>query len=131
MLDTGIARPPSPTYTAITPVTRAPEKARSAVKTDVPAAAAVGPSKDSHSANGTPRNGDGKSAELDAQKATLERRNIVDPESESIIFVARNTDTGEVVRQVPSESLRRLRAYAKAIEAQAAPAQPQTLQRQA
>ena len=45
MLDTGIARPPSPTYTAITPVTRAPEKKRAGRQArSCPREETVGPS---------------------------------------------------------------------------------------
>ena len=62
MLDTGIARPPSPTYTAITPVTRAPEKNEPAARTELPARETVGPSTDSsESQRSAQNNRDGKS----------------------------------------------------------------------
>ena len=61
----------------------------------------------------------------------VERRNVVDPESNSVIYVATNTDTSEVVRQVPSETLRRLRAYAESLETQTAAAGTSNVQRTA
>ncbi|WP_305983979.1 hypothetical protein [Roseibium sp. MMSF_3544] len=129
MLDTGIARPPSPTYTAITPVTRAPEKNQPAVNTDLPPEETVKPSSDASQGQRAANNKrDGKSL-FESVTPQLERRNIVDPESESVIYVATNTNTGEVVRQVPSETLRRLRAYTKSIETQTTPLQPPNLQR--
>ena len=131
MLDTGIARPPSPTYTAITPVTRAPEKNEPAARTELPARETVGPATDSSDSQRAAQNSrDGKSL-FEAVTPQLDRRNVVDPESNSVIYQATNTDTGEVVRQVPSETLRRLRAYAETIESQATQASASNLQRTA
>ncbi|MET1411308.1 hypothetical protein ABVF61_03515 [Roseibium sp. HPY-6] len=129
MLDTGIARPPSPTYTAITPVTRAPEKTEPAARTELPARETVAPATDSAESQSTAQDRrDGKSL-FESTTPQLDRRNVVDPESNSVIYMATNTDTGEVVRQVPSETLRRLRAYAESIETQATPASTSNLQR--
>jgi len=129
MLDTGIARPPSPTYTAITPVTRAPEKNEPAARTELPARETVGPSTDSSESQLSAQNSrDGKSL-FESVTPQLDRRNVVDPESNSVIYQATNTDTGEVVRQVPSETLRRLRAYAESIETQTTQAPASNLQR--
>ncbi|MEP3667129.1 MAG: flagellar protein FlaG, partial [Roseibium sp.] len=54
------------------------------------------------------------------------RQNVIDPDSESLVYVATNTETGQVVRQIPSETLLRMRAYAKTVETQQTqePAQP-------
>ena len=128
MLDTGIARPPSPTYTAITPVTRAPERNQPASKTDLPAEETVQPSVETERGqqSATHKRDQGPLAERFAQP--VERRNVIDPESESLVFVATNTETGEVVRQIPSETLLRLRAYAETIAAQEGPAEHQAFQ---
>ncbi|WP_029063082.1 flagellar protein FlaG [Labrenzia sp. DG1229] len=117
MLDTGIARPPSPTYTAITPVTRAPEKNVPAAKTDLPAKETVNPSSETQDGR---RSADNEQSQRAAQRTTpqVERRNVVDPDSESLVFVATNTDTGQVLRQIPSETLLRLRVYAETVENQ-------------
>ena len=117
MLDTGLARPPSPTYTAITPVTRAPEKNVPATKTDLPAKETVAPSSETQDGR---RPADNEQSRQIAQRATpqIERRNVIDPDSESMVYVATNTDTGQVLRQIPSETLLRLRAYAETVESQ-------------
>ena len=129
MLDTGIARPPSPTYTAITPVTRAPERNQPAASTDLPAEETVRPSAEASNGQRAANNEQDRRSLLESITPQLERRNVEDPESKSFIYVATNTDTGEVVRQVPSETLRRLRAYAQTIAQQETPPATQTFQR--
>ena len=117
MLDTGIARPPSPTYTAITPVTRAPEKNEPSAKTELPARETVTPSEGTEQGR---RAADNEQASRVAQRTTpqVERQNVLDPESNSLVYVATNTDTGQVLRQIPSETLLRLRVYAETVENQ-------------
>ena len=117
MLDTGIARPPSPTYTAITPVTRAPEKNEPSAKTDLPAKETVTPTNETQNSR---RAADNEQAQQQAQRNSpqIERRNVLDPDSNSLVYVATNTDTGQVLRQIPSETLLRLRAYAETVENQ-------------
>jgi uncharacterized FlaG/YvyC family protein len=129
MLDTGLARPPSPTYTAITPATRAPEQKEPSVKTELPSEETVSPSVETERGK--------RSADYDreprSQKEQLvpavERRNVIDPDSESMVYVATNTETGQVVRQIPSETLLRLRAYAKTVETQQTQEPAQAVQR--
>ncbi|MCV0428400.1 MAG: flagellar protein FlaG [Roseibium sp.] len=129
MLDTGLARPPSPTYTAITPATRAPERNAPATNTDLPAEETVRPSTETSNGRGAAENErDGQSLHESVSR-NLDRRNIVDTENDMVVYVATNTDTGEVVRQVPSETLLRLRAYTKTIESQNTPAPDQKIQR--
>ncbi|CTQ52284.1 hypothetical protein LP7551_00801 [Roseibium album] len=118
MLDTGLARPPSPTYTAITPTTRAPERNEPAARTELPAENTVRPSSETEDGQPTNYRARAETSRFEDTSSNLERRHIVDPESESVIYVATNTETGEIVRQVPSETLRRLRAYSKAIASQ-------------
>ncbi|KZM47637.1 flagellar protein FlaG [Labrenzia sp. OB1] len=116
MMDTGLARPPSPTYTAITPVTRAPERNAPAAKTELPAEATVKPSEEGSGGQRAANNARDQQMQQDPITPRLERRNVLDPDSESMVYVATNTDTGQVVRQIPSETLLRLRAYSKTME---------------
>lgn len=130
MLDTGLARPPSPTYTAITPVTRAPEKNAPAAETDLPPEETVTPSSETQygrqAADHRPQQQGRQTGKYEA--AEVERRNVIDPESESLVYIATNIDTGEVVRQIPSETLLRLRAYTDTLEARKTQGAPGSLQ---
>jgi len=118
MLDTGLARPPSPTYTAITPVTRAPERNEPAANTELPAEETVRPSPEADSGRKAAENETNRRPRTDSIAPRVERRNVIDPESESMVYIATNIDTGEVVRQIPSETLLRLRVYNENLEAQ-------------
>lgn len=135
-MDTALVRPPSPTYTAITPVTRAPEQTEPAVSTDLAVEKTVRPSGESSGSqrsadNGQnhrqTREGDGRSA-MERYTPSITRQNIVDPDSDNLVYVATNTDTGEVVRQIPSETLIRLRAYSETVKAQEAEADQKSVQ---
>lgn len=123
-MDTALVRPPSPTYTAITPVTRAPDKEKPAASTDLPAEDTVRPAGDSSETQRSANNGQNRVQGDHADQSALERfspavtrQNVIDPESDSLVFVATDTETGEVIRQIPSETLLRLRAYSEAVEA--------------
>ncbi|WP_417670886.1 hypothetical protein [Roseibium sp.] len=128
-METALARPPLPSYTAITPATRAPERVEPASKTELTPAQTVNPSVDADDSRRLADNS--RSQEPTTQSTQVERKNIRDPESDSLIFIATDSDTGEVVRQVPSETLRRLRAYAKTISDQANEARAQNVVRTA
>ncbi|GAA0773512.1 hypothetical protein E1180_10470 [Roseibium denhamense] len=132
MVDTVLARPPSPTYTAITPVTRAPEQNEPATNTDLPVQNTVRPAVDAQELQQEEERAREREREsqtlLELVAPPLDRSNNFDPETESFIYVATDPDSGEVVRQIPSETLRRLRAYAETIAAQQGPAQPQNFQ---
>lgn len=116
-MEVGLARPPSPSYTAITPISKAPDKNEPTVKTELPARQTVTPSSENNESRRATDNPLNREPSRESQPR-LERRNVIDPESESVIYVATNSDTGEVVRQIPSETLRKLRAYAKTISDQ-------------
>ncbi|MBO9419901.1 flagellar protein FlaG [Labrenzia sp. R4_2] len=123
-MDTALVRPPSPTYTAITPVTRAPEKDQPASSTDLPAEDTVRPSADSTGSQRAATNEQNRASEGRADQSALERytppvtrQNVFDEDSESLIYVATNTETGDVIRQIPSETLLRLRAYSETVAA--------------
>ena len=117
-METALVRPPLPSYTAITPVTRAPDRTEPAAKTDLPVANTVTPTTAVD--QGRRAADDEKRGEtlFDAVKPQIDRKNIVDPESDSLIYVATDSNSGEVVRQVPSETLLKLRVYAKSISDQ-------------
>lgn len=118
-METGFARSPLPSYTAITPATRAPERNGPAARTELPAGKAVSPAQDLDETRRSADNGTVRGQ--DARLPQIERKNVVDPESKSLIFIATDSESGEVVRQIPTETLRKLRAYAKTIEEQTAP----------
>ncbi|WP_346894562.1 hypothetical protein [uncultured Roseibium sp.] len=117
-METALVRPPLPSYTAITPATRAPERTEPATKTDLPASNTVTPSAEGEQNRPTAENEKRGETRLDAVRPQIERKNIVDAESDSLIYVATDSDSGEVVRQVPSETLLKLRAYAKTVSDQ-------------
>ncbi|SHM15874.1 hypothetical protein [Roseibium suaedae] len=121
-METAFLRAPSPSYTAITPAARAPERVEPAATTELPVSSTVKPASDVTELR---RAAENERNDLPFAQAKLDKQNILDPESESYIYVATNSDTGEVVRQVPSETLRRLRAYAKVLSEQAAVPQQQ------
>ena len=129
MLDTGLARPPSPTYTAITPATRAPEQNEPSAKTELPAEETVTPANESENSQRAANNERDQRSLLERYAPTVERQNVIDPDSESLIYIATNTETGQVVRQIPSETLLRLRAYAATVESQQTPDTTQSFQR--
>jgi uncharacterized FlaG/YvyC family protein len=128
-METAFVRSPLPSYTAITPATRAPERNEPAAKTELPPQSTVTPSTESDQGRRLADNE--RSQEPLAQSQQIDRKNVRDPESQSLIYIATNSDTGEVVRQVPSETLRRLRAYAKTISDQANEARSQSIARTA
>ncbi|MBO6508740.1 MAG: hypothetical protein JJ866_15200 [Roseibium sp.] len=129
MLDTGLARPPSPTYTAITPATRAPERNEAAAATELPAEATVRPSVEAENGQGASGRSNQEQSQFADNSQKLDRRNVMDPQSDTMVYIATNTDTGEVVRQVPSETLLKLRAYSKSVASQDQAAQSQGFQR--
>ena len=117
-METALARPPLPSYTAITPETRAPDRTEPATKTDLPASNTVKPSTEGDQGRRAADNQKRGETRFDAIRPQIERKNIVDPESDSLIYVATDSDSGEVIRQVPSETLRKLRVYAKTVSDQ-------------
>ncbi|MCK7614880.1 flagellar protein FlaG [Roseibium sediminicola] len=129
MLDTGLARPPSPTYTAITPATRAPERNEPSAKTDLPAEETVSPPTETENSQRAANNERDQRSLLERYTPTVERQNIIDEDSESLVYIATNTETGNVVRQIPSETLLRLRAYSKTVETQQTQDSAQAFQR--
>lgn len=129
MLDTGLARPPSPTYTAITPVTRAPERNAPSVDTDLPVEETVRPSTETQNGQRTANNEREQRSLGDRFSSSVERQNIIDPEYDALVYVATNTETGQVVRQIPAETLLRLRAYNESIQSQQSQAPTEPVQR--
>lgn len=122
-MDTGAIRPSLTAYAAVTPATRAPEQTESAARTELPASQTVTPSGNAEEQRSLSENGNGQQSS-DQGSATssvsrdIVRKNLIDPESQSFIYVAMDRESGEVVQQIPSETLRKLRAYARAGEEQ-------------
>ena len=129
MLDTGLARPPSPTYTAITPVTRAPERNAPSVETELPVEETVNPAAEAGNGQRAANNERDPRPLLERFSSSVERQNIVDPEYNRLVYVATNTETGQVVRQVPAETLLRLRAYTESLQSRSAEETDQSVQR--
>ncbi|WP_430511773.1 hypothetical protein [Pannonibacter phragmitetus] len=113
-MDTGAIRPSLTAYAAVTPATRAPEQNEPAAKTELPGSQTVKPSGSSEEQRQLAENGNQQSAANQSGQREIVRKNTLDPESQSYIYVAMDQETGEVIQQVPSETLRKLRAYAKA-----------------
>lgn len=129
MLDTALARPPSPTYTAITPATRAPEQNKSTVETDLPSEETVTPSSDVKQGQRSANNDRDQISLHEEFAPSVKRKNVLDVDSESLVYIATNIETGEVVRQIPSETLLRLRAYAETIDTDQTQSRQQTFQK--
>lgn len=128
-MEIGLVRSPLPSYTAITPVTRAPERIEPAAKTDLPAGKTVAPTSDGSQSRRLADDKRDTTLSQDSHARQLIRKNVLDPESDTLIYMATDSESGEVVRQVPSETLRRLRAYAKSISEQTSQATQQYLER--
>lgn len=113
-MDTGAIRPSLTAYAAVTPATRAPEQNEPAARTELPGSQTVKPSGNTEEQRPLAENGNRQSATNQPAQREIVRKNTLDPESQSFIYVAMDRETGEVIQQVPSETLRKLRAYAKA-----------------
>lgn len=130
-MDTGAIRPSLTAYAAVTPATRAPEQNEPAAKTELPGSQTVRPSGNSEGQRQLAENGNQQGASASLVSRDIVRKNTLDPESQSFIYVAMDRETGEVVQQVPSETLRKLRAYAKAGDEPVVPQSSATVQRTA
>lgn len=113
-MDTGAIRPSLTAYAAVTPATRAPEQNEPAAKTELPGSQTVKPSGSSEEQRPLAENGNQRNAVAQPVKREIVRKTTLDPESQSFVYVAMDQKTGEVVQQIPSETLRKLRAYLKA-----------------
>ena len=93
----------------------APAPAQQTVPTDLPAAKTVTAAQ-----NATPLRNDLKRAE-----ESLTRDVVLDPQTREVVYKVIDTRFRQVVRQVPSEALLRMRAYTRAIARGASPNQAQ------
>jgi hypothetical protein len=89
-------RPPAVTDTQRAAIVAAPE----AVRTELPAAAVVSQAVEAQASG----SGDGA-------PERLERRVIIDSDTQSLVYQALDDRTGTVVKQYPEEALLRRRAY--------------------
>jgi len=89
-----------------------------AVKTDLPAEAAVQQVQEAAAVRFEPRDGVQARATLDeAMRDAIRRRIVVDQKNREVIHQTVDERTGEVIRQIPEEVFLRLRAYARAVRA--------------
>lgn len=111
-MDLGAVRLPQ--YTVITPVGRGFDTTtRPNSTTELPAEKTVTPSAEVVATRGTADKG--KSGRGDAP--TVKREEYHDADTDTLVFRAIDTETGEVLRQVPAEAMLRLRrAFAEALE---------------
>lgn len=97
----------TPGYSVITPAMRSVEPVNApSVATDIPPEQAVTPSRASEALR--------PSAENDRETASspqgpVKREEYRDEITDSLVFRAIDTETGEILRQIPDESLLRLR----------------------
>ena len=119
-MDTGAIRP-LPSYTAFV-VPRVSETNTATARTDLPEEATV---------RQTPTSAESRSAEhrfeqssqrrRDTERANdLDRRVERDPSTDSFVYKAIDTESGEIVSQVPNDSLLKLRAYVETMTQSAA-----------
>ncbi|PLX37246.1 MAG: hypothetical protein C0606_12190 [Hyphomicrobiales bacterium] len=96
---------------------RQPEVRDAVAKTDLPEEATVRPTQSSAESHAAER---GREHDRNADKATasldLDRRVDVDPSTDSYVYRAVDTQSGEVVTQVPDDSMLKLRAYVESME---------------
>jgi len=89
-----------------------------AVKTDLPAEAAVQQVQEAAAVRFEPHDGVQARATLDeAMRDAIRRRIVVDQKNREVIHQTVDERTGEVIRQIPEKALLRLRAYARAAHA--------------
>ena len=98
------------------PLTQRPASpaATDAVATELPETQAVNATAESDAA--TMQSAEKESQlnrAIEALRSVIERRNILDDQTRQVVFQAVNKETGEVVRQIPSEATLRVRAYLK------------------
>jgi len=108
-MDTGAVRVPA-TPTA-SPAVRSPNPvAEPATRTEIAPEKAVQPSQESVFARPAAENGAENGSETrSVSSSSIKREEYRDTITDSLVFRAIDTETGEVVRQIPEESLLRLR----------------------
>lgn len=111
-MDTGAVRPLPIQISA--PAPRAPEAPAPVAKTDLPEAAAVTPTREVQRQDATaPDQSREESRDKVREEATserqLKRENIRDSVTDTLIFREIDEASGEVIRQLPEESILRLR----------------------
>ncbi|MEI2383864.1 flagellar protein FlaG [Breoghania sp. JC706] len=110
-MDAGYIKPVSTLAQTVTSQTQYAMRAAAANETELPAEQAVTAVEESDT-SAKPREERERRDEL-----PLKRENLLDDETNTLIFRATDPDTGEVVRQIPEEALLRLR---QALASQAA-----------
>ena len=111
-MDTGqISKPVAPAA-PVTPVRADHLVAAGAVKTELAPEAAVQQAGKSPAVEFAARDGAHFHASVEtALRDVIDRNLLVDPRTRELVFQSVNKETGEVVRQLPDESILRLREY--------------------
>lgn len=105
-MDNGVLKPIAPA--AAVPIVRPHDKTTFFTKTDLPDGNAVPPVEETQ----RPRPAGGEVANRhDAGADALERRHYRDAITKDVVYRATNPENGEVVVQIPDESLLRLRRF--------------------
>jgi hypothetical protein len=105
-MDSGLSVKPVVSLNVTAPVRAEPAPAQQAVASELPPEKSV-------TAPPKARAADDQSADSRSARA---REVVIDNETQQVIFRARNVQSGEVVWQVPEESLLRLRAYVRSLD---------------
>ena len=84
------------------------------VRTELPPEASVQAVTEADAVRFEPSRGANERAALDAAVSAMIKRNIeIDPKTREVIFQSVDQRTGEVVRQLPEETMLKLRVYAR------------------
>lgn len=125
-MDTGqIGRPtPSPSLNA--PQRLDALASQGAVRTELPPEDTVQQVAEAETVRFEANDGARERAALDAAlRETIRRRLTIEPKTREVVYQTIDSESGEVIRQVPDQALLRLRVYARemraAVESQASP----------
>lgn len=127
-MDTGALRLPPLQPASVT--YRAPEQTPATTQTDIPAPQAVSPPRESarqpslSSDRDREESRDRSRTEVESERK-LKRESIRDDVTDTLVFRQVDESSGEVIRQIPEESILRLRRALA--ENQQSTAQPQTI----
>ena len=106
-MDSGVLKPIAPT--AAMPAVRPQEKNSSPTKTELPAEKAVRPADKTSQTR--PMSENAQRPDEGDKTEKLEQKHYRDAITQDVVYRTINPDNGEVVRQIPDESLLRLRRY--------------------
>jgi flagellar protein FlaG len=142
-METALPRGPSPVAAIAQPQARIPSQA---TQTDLPRQATVQAAEQSSQSRAVVRDSVRESGQQIARSEQPSRQDQsasaadeprtqsrleLDPETESVIFRSVDADSGEVLKQFPSDSLLKLRAYAREVVSSQLNSEKQTSSKEA